>query len=148
MVCGLASLGKKSRYSKRESSASFRALLSFTVMVSIRENLNRWLAEAPVGVLQSSSGHTTWDAERIFSGELYLTENTILDNPSGLAFGLVYILKVTQNTASAKTLGFGNCFKWPGGVVPTISTTLGAVDIFSFVSDGTNLYGVIQQAFA
>jgi hypothetical protein len=35
--------------------------------------------------------------------------------------------------------------KWGGGVVPTITTGSGKIDIISFISDGTNWYGGIVQ---
>jgi hypothetical protein len=33
--------------------------------------------------------------------------------------------------------------KWPGGTAPTLTTTNGKYDIFSFIYDGTNWYGFI-----
>ena len=53
-------------------------------------------------------------------------------------------LKVTQ--ASTATGGISGC-KWPGGVVPTITQTAGAIDIISAYLDGTNAYCQIGQAF-
>jgi len=38
--------------------------------------------------------------------------------------------------------------KWPGGTAPTITTGAGKIDIVTFVSDGTNWYGVAVQNFA
>lgn len=38
--------------------------------------------------------------------------------------------------------------KWPGGTAPTISSAASAIDILSFVSDGTNWYGNFAQAYA
>lgn len=37
--------------------------------------------------------------------------------------------------------------KWSGGTAPTITTTAFAVDILSFVFDGTNWYGAVTQDF-
>ena len=56
------------------------------------------------------------------------------------ANGGVYILKVTQNT-SAKTLSWNSNYKWPGNTAPVMTATGGAVDVFTFVSDGTYMYG-------
>jgi hypothetical protein len=37
--------------------------------------------------------------------------------------------------------------KWPGGTVPTVTATANKLDIFSFVSDGTNWYGSASQNY-
>ena len=52
-----------------------------------------------------------------------------------------YILHVIQGGTGSKTITWNSVFKWPAGVAPTLTTTSGARDVFSFVSDGTNLYG-------
>jgi hypothetical protein len=52
-----------------------------------------------------------------------------------------YILHVLQDATGSRTLTWNTVFKWPAGVAPTLTTTANARDIFSFVSDGTNLYG-------
>jgi hypothetical protein len=38
--------------------------------------------------------------------------------------------------------------KWPGGTAPTITTGAGKIDILTFVSDGTNWFGVAVQNLA
>jgi len=38
--------------------------------------------------------------------------------------------------------------KYPGGTAPTITATASAVDILSFVANGTVWYGTFAQAFA
>jgi hypothetical protein len=35
-------------------------------------------------------------------------------------------------------------FKWAGGTAPTLTTTASAKDVFTFVSDGTNMNNVAQ----
>jgi hypothetical protein len=61
--------------------------------------------------------------------------------------GKSFILKLTQ-AASGMTTATFTSVKWPSGTAPTITATASAVDILSFVSDGTNWYGTFQQAFA
>jgi hypothetical protein len=60
--------------------------------------------------------------------------------------GKSFILKLTQASSGMTTATFTSV-KFPGGA-PTITATASAVDILSFVSDGTNWYGTIAQAFA
>lgn len=37
--------------------------------------------------------------------------------------------------------------KWPGGVTPTLTATASRMDVFTFVSDGTNWYGSVSQNY-
>jgi hypothetical protein len=60
--------------------------------------------------------------------------------PTNLVAG-AYILIVKQDATGSRTMTWNAVFKWPGAVAPTLSTAVNAVDVFSFVSDGTNLYG-------
>ena len=52
-----------------------------------------------------------------------------------------YLLHVIQDGTGSRTLTWNAIFKWPAGTAPPLTTTAAARDIFSFVSDGTNLYG-------
>ena len=61
--------------------------------------------------------------------------------------GKSFILKLTQAATGMTTATFTSV-KWPAGTAPTITATASAVDILSFVSDGTNWYGTFAQAFA
>jgi len=73
-----------------------------------------------------------------------------LDFPTNIAPG-TYIMTISHPQSAAWTLNFGpGNWKWPGGVVPTL-TPAGApgtvVDVLTFVCDGSNLYGVMQNGF-
>lgn len=97
--------------------------------------------------ITSTAASIAWNLNTAQVAVHTATENTTLANPTNMVNGGTYILKFIQ-AASAKTLAFGNAYKWPGGVAPTVSTGSGAVDVFTFLSDGTNMYGTVQQAFA
>jgi hypothetical protein len=55
-------------------------------------------------------------------------------------------IKVIQSAVSSFNGGISGC-KWPGGAVPTITQTSGAVDMLSAYLDGTTAYCQIAQAF-
>lgn len=74
--------------------------------------------------------------------------NRVLSNPTNMRDGAFYTLIVKQDGTGSRTLGFGTAYKFENGIVPTLSTGVGAVDIFTFVSDGTNMYGAIGKNFA
>jgi len=76
-----------------------------------------------------------------------LTGNCTFTMPTATA-GKSFILILTQDSTGGRTATFTSV-KWPGGAAPTITTTATTGrDILTFVSDGTNWYGTIAQAFA
>jgi hypothetical protein len=61
--------------------------------------------------------------------------------------GKSFILILTQASSGMTTATFTSV-KWPGGTAPTITATASAVDIISFVANGSVWYGNAAQAFA
>ena len=88
----------------------------------------------------TSGTSVSWDAGSNQSAVLVLGHNATMGAATNQANGGVYILKVTQNS-SPKTLSWNSNYKWPGNAAPTMTATAGAVDVFTFVSDGTYMYG-------
>jgi hypothetical protein len=73
-----------------------------------------------------------------------LSGNCTFTMPTATA-GASITLILTQggsNTASFTSV------KWPGGTAPTITTGANKIDVLTFVSDGTNWYGVAVQNLA
>ena len=61
--------------------------------------------------------------------------------PLNLKVG-TYILRVYQDATGSRTITTWNSvFKWTAAVAPVLSTGAGKLDIITFFSDGTNLYG-------
>ena len=71
-----------------------------------------------------------------------LTGTVTFAAPSNLKDGAIYTLMVKQDGTGSRTATWNAVFKWPGGTAPVLTTTANAVDIFTFVSDGTNLYNL------
>lgn len=61
--------------------------------------------------------------------------------------GKSFILILTQASSGMTTATFTGV-KWPGGTAPIITATASAVDIISFVANGSVWYGNAAQAFA
>jgi hypothetical protein len=76
-----------------------------------------------------------------------LTGNATLANPTNMVNGGTYVLIIKQDATGSRTLAYGADYKWPVGTAPTLTTTANAVDIETFVSDGTYMYGVAQLKF-
>lgn len=70
-----------------------------------------------------------------------MTENTTLQNPTGLVAGMSGQITFTQHASAAKTLAFGTYWLSTDGVAPSISTTLSSVNVMSFyVVDATHIW--------
>lgn len=58
--------------------------------------------------------------------------NRTLDNPTNIAVGQSGIIAVTQDGTGSRTLAYGSYYKFPGGTVPTLTTTAAAVDDLAY----------------
>jgi hypothetical protein len=109
----------------------------------VRNSLG-WIKLNDPFVALTDAPNITWNAnddDGKGNVTLVLGGNRILDNPSNMQSGTVYNLLVAQDATGSRTLTYGSVFKWAGGVVPTLSTAANAIDIFTFIYDGTDLYG-------
>jgi hypothetical protein len=61
--------------------------------------------------------------------------------------GKSFILIVTQASGGSGTAVFTSV-KFPGGTAPTITASASAIDILTFVANGTSWFGTYAQAFA
>lgn len=52
-----------------------------------------------------------------------------------------FMLLLTQDGTGSRTVTWWSNITWPGGVIPTLSTTAGAIDVFGFLVTGTDGYG-------
>lgn len=90
----------------------------------------------------------SWDMSQ--NANMYrvvLGGNRTMAAPTNQTTGQVTYLFVQQDGTGSRTLTWNSVFKWPataaGGqpTAPTLTTTGNRVDIFQFISDGTNLFG-------
>ena len=89
-----------------------------------------------------------WNLNTQQVGIVTLGGNRTLANPTNQKAGGTYIMIVKQDATGSRTLAYGTAYKWPSGDAPVLSTGANDVDILTFVSDGTNMYGAIQQDFS
>jgi len=76
-----------------------------------------------------------------------LTGNCTFTMPTATS-GTSFIIRLIQDATGSRTATFTGV-KWPGGTVPTITTTASTgVDIISFVCIASVWYGIAAQAFA
>ena len=88
-----------------------------------------------------SSGATkTIDLGNASAQKLTMTASCTLTltNPQ---IGGAYVLRLVQGGAGSYTMTWPGSLKWPGGTAPTLSTTVGKVDLINLYWDGTSYYG-------
>jgi hypothetical protein len=64
---------------------------------------------------------------------------------SNIKDGASVQISVVQGGAGSFTLTWPSTVKWVSATAPTLSTAVGARDMFTFYSDGTNLYEVARR---
>ena len=91
----------------------------------------------------------SWDLSQNQVATVTLAGNRTLDAPSNMVAGATYILIVVQDGTGSRTLDTSNAaYLWPGGTEPPLSTTAAAIDVLTFVSNGSKMLGVSQLGFA
>ena len=97
----------------------------------------------------SDGANISWDLSQNQVAKVTLAGNRTLDAPSNQVAGATYILIVVQDGTGSRTLNTSaSAYKFPGGTEPTLSTGANAVDILTFVSDGSSMFGVAQLNFS
>jgi hypothetical protein len=94
--------------------------------------------------LTSTSNSVAWNLAANQVAKHTMTENTTLAAPTNQVAGATYMLIVVQDSTT-RTMAFNSAYKFPGGTAPTISTGSGDVDVLTFVSDGTSMFGTFIQ---
>ena len=83
-----------------------------------------------------------WDTSLGRIATITLGASRTFGAPTNLKVG-TYILHVIQGGTGSYTITWNGVFKWTAATAPTLSTAVGRRDVFSFISDGTNLYGAM-----
>lgn len=78
-----------------------------------------------------------------------LAGNRTLGAPTNVAVNLSGKIAITQDATGSRTLAYNAVWKFPGGTVPTLTTTAAAVDIlFYSVRSSTLIDAVLQKGWA
>jgi hypothetical protein len=82
----------------------------------------------------------TWDTSLGRVATVTLGASRTIAAPTNQKVG-TYILRVVQGGTGSYTLTWNGNYKWTAQTAPVLSTAVGAVDIITFFSDGTKMYG-------
>lgn len=102
-----------------------------------------WLeVGAPAYQTLTDAATIAWDTEQGKTAQVTIAATgRTMGAPTNLKAGDSYTLIVIQDGTGSRTITTWNTvFKWAAGVAPVLTTTAGAKDIISGVSDGTNIY--------
>lgn len=69
-----------------------------------------------------------------------LDNNCTFTYSNGIAGG-AYTIICAQDATGSRLITWPADVLWPGGTAPTLTTTASAIDIFTFIFDGTNYFG-------
>lgn len=100
-----------------------------------------------LAIPESQSSALAWNLDDKQSHILTLTGNVTI-TPSNMKSGATYAMILKQDGTGSRTVTWAAAFKWRSGTAPTLSTGASEVDILTFISDGTNLYGTIAPNFS
>lgn len=89
-----------------------------------------------------------WNLDSNQVAQVTLGGNRTLGAPTNQNAGATYVLIVKQPAGANYTLSFNSTYKFTNGNPPTITASNGAIDILTFISDGTNMYGGYLQDFS
>jgi hypothetical protein len=119
-----------------------RASVSTNLFVGGNTTINGTTTDRSNALSQTLTDGVTisWDTSLGRVATVTLGGARTLAAPTNLKVG-TYILNVLQDATGSRTITWNTVFKWTGGVAPVLTTTANARDVFSFFSDGTNLYG-------
>lgn len=90
--------------------------------------------------LLTSQPTVDWDVGRDDTGEITLTGNITLNNPLHLTSGAKYNLVINQDSVGGWNIVWGDAYKFSGGIPPTLSAAIDAIDVLEFLSNGSSMY--------
>lgn len=115
---------------------------SSSFLTALLGTVNGWTAQQYfVEQTLTDAATITWNANTQQAAKVTLGGNRTLALPTNLKAGSSYSLRIIQDATGSRTLAFAGGYKFAGGSAPTISTAANAIDIISFLSDGTNMFG-------
>ncbi|MEH6436703.1 hypothetical protein [Massilia sp. DD77] len=95
----------------------------------------------------SSGTPIAWNAGAIEVPTLTLVGNRTLAAPTNLKAG-PYVMHVKQDATGGRSLAFDAAFVFPDDVPPDIDVRPNRRTVFSFISDGVNLYGSYMPGYS
>ena len=130
---------------------SFKTVSGLTVNgdITFTGQSNNPVYNAGSGVFTGAQTEITLDFKNSCIQTVTLTGLTKFNTPLNIKDGAIYTLIVKQNATGGNNVNwYTPTFKWENGTFPGLTTTANGVDLITFISDGTSLYGLSAKNFS
>ncbi len=119
-----------------------RATVSTNLYVGGNTTINGTTTDRSNALSQTLTDGATinWDVSLGRVATVTLGGNRTISAATNQKVG-TYILRVVQDGTGSRTLTWNGNYKWTAQSAPVLSAAVGAVDIFTFFSDGSKMYG-------
>ena len=141
----------KQNLNKPDLSVTINTMSGLTVNgnITFTGQSNNPVYSAGSGTLSAGTSVITLNFNNSSIQTITLTGNTQFATPLNFKDGAIYTLIVKQNATGGNNVSwFTPSFKWENGTFPGITTTPNGVDLITFISDGTSLYGLSAKNFS
>lgn len=130
---GLASVSNATVTVTAAAAADVRAGTNTTKALTVGDTYSG-LAEVALTYSGSNivTSGSTLDNTAFDKAAITLTQNSTIPNFTNPVVGKGGRIRITQDAGTARTLAFGSNFKFPGGVTPVMTTTLGAIAFLDY----------------
>ncbi len=109
---------------------------------------NTWSKSQKFSLVTLTDAATVaWDFSLGPIATVTLGGNRTLGAPTNIGVG-TWALIVKQDGTGSRTLAYNAAYLWPGGTDPVLSTAANAVDLLTFISDGTIVLGAATKLFS
>lgn len=110
---------------------------SGTLRLEVSGNaIKAYKAAGSAKVTLTDAGTIVTDASRGNMFKVELGGNRLLANPDNLQDGFTYMWLIQQDNVGTRLLSYGDKFKFPGAVLPALTTTVSGVDTITAAYDG------------
>ena len=119
-----------------------RATVSTNLFVGGNTTLNGTTTDRSNALNQTLTDQATitWDTALGRVATVTLGASRTIAAPTNQKVG-TYILRVIQGGSGSYNITWNGNYKWTAQTAPVLSTAVGAVDIITFFSDGSKMYG-------
>ena len=95
--------------------------------------------KTPLNTETTAGGTITFDMDVSNLHELTVSNGNTLA-VTNVDEGQRFILRLAQPAGGGASVSWFSTISWPGGLVPTLSTTAGDIDVFGFICTGAGTY--------
>lgn len=95
--------------------------------------------------LPATTGSVTLDLDAGVNFGGQLTGSIVMANPSHMHAGQSGVIRIVNDAATPRTIAWGAYWKTPGGIMPGLTASAGATDVFGYYVESASRITVIKQ---